>query len=1237
MIATDAARSVLDTLATSSASDKQSNVQALSAAEQSLATVLVQGPLTNAALPVASDEAGEVLRELGGEAAGTETLVAAALVLREIVPREPSSARRGLADLKQALEGFASSLEDGSAVEPAVFLKAVSEASRRLRKHGGGWGTDYEFKSSDLALGMEQWAGSQLVCMNSFGKNGVVGVLRERAGPDDEKRLLGRERRKAARKDNMVTYLHRPGESLVAMQDNLAMALAMWESSTQTQDSDRVALGFGAAMAAAAQLDLRDQRAHLRQRKALSSCMAVLASQAQAQNPDEEAFAKVYATCSDECMRAVSDEWPTFTQPMGEVSRDTLRGILAQDKSAPILIYGSRLGKNIPFTYEQADQLIEEHMRAQGSVAPPTQKEAEDAIYNEMGRTKLSVRTADGVALKPGMEVTKAQAAEVFDSLRQLFVPTEDGTYRATMPLLIQVASILAKASMTLARVLETPIRRVVISKMATAAVPADHYHGERSIKAIHCIGLWLKKARQLCGMSGEHSWDVVSAWCFDFCLGPLGLADTNGDVRNKTLLTAFHLFRAAAFCTMILRRVHNLEGAGTGGSMGAAVAMWERVYKWMSSKCAGGGITSSNIAELVSSVEAHIISDQDNLRLNQVLRSIVLPAMVCVNEDGVVQGSDKAVEFGHDRREGFRGASLDTKDPVQRSAERRSRLADSQQAAADQRDSLAGLVRQLAAENDEKSRDLEAALVEARDDVTKAEVANRLEQESRSLKAALLRARVDLVNAEEVLGKASAALDQFDASQTGGIVGGVPLAPRRVAGSSELDEAVSRRRAVLGIVSSQRGDDDMPRTAAEADAAGSAHGFAGLLGDVRVFDIGGESMMALGMLPPEAIDDVLDDEDDTGRPCDFYGVCFGFLAGRAFLDEGHDLRAALMRVHMGVNAQQVTRGRLSADQEAVAVSCRALGVCDSMHWTSNEQRMVIAPMKIEYHPFAIESDFAEPSSRAIVQSPFRLVPTASAYRHNRCDNIFTSLHSLGQGVTAFHRQLNDVIPGRFHVKGVAGTPDQCYAFGHVFNRSGTILELIPAVGETVASGLGAVHCQRILRKLPATVAVLNTAEAGAFTAEAALSYIDDQDQRTTVSAAVTRVRATAKVARANPGAYTGFAGFAGCTVASSESLKDGAAQEISVTLAAILTTRDAFLSRWRASPSARTFVLANAHRIQNYTLFFEAYNAVKTRATRSIISAQIRARAQGLRQQARRNARSGRGNEQGGSDSEDQ
>ena len=124
-----------------------------------------------------------------------------------------------------------------------------------------------------------------------------------------------------------------------------------------------------------------------------------------------------------------------------------------------------------------------------------------------------------------------------------------------------------------------------------------------------------------------------------------------------------------------------------------------------------------------------------------------------------------------------------------------------------------------------------------------------------------------------------------------------------------------------------------------------------------------------------------------------------------------------------------------------------------------------------------------------------------------------------------------------------------------------------------MASGVGAVHLQRILKKLPATIAVINVAEAGTFTAEGSLKFITEPKDRVRVANAIAQVRSLARAVRSEAGRYTGYAGFAGATPASAEHVKEQGADAISVCLAAILTTRDMFLHRWRASPSARNFV----------------------------------------------------------------
>ena len=170
-----------------------------------------------------------------------------------------------------------------------------------------------------------------------------------------------------------------------------------------------------------------------------------------------------------------------------------------------------------------------------------------------------------------------------------------------------------------------------------------------------------------------------------------------------------------------------------------------------------------------------------------------------------------------------------------------------------------------------------------------------------------------------------------------------------------------------------------------------------------------------------------------------------------------------------------------------------------------------------------------------------------------------------------------------------------------------------------MASGVGAVHLQRILKKLPATIAVINVVEAGTFTAEGSLKFITEPKDRVRVANAIAQVRSLARAVRSEAVRYTGYAGFAGETPASAGHVKEQGADAISVCLAAILTTRDMFLHRWRASPSARNFVTQNAHKIQEIVVLLEAYNSVKLRAQRAIISAQMKTQAKVLKKQAKR------------------
>ena len=68
-------------------------------------------------------------------------------------------------------------------------------------------------------------------------------------------------------------------------------------------------------------------------------------------------------------------------------------------------------------------------------------------------------------------------------------------------------------------------------------------------------------------------------------------------------------------------------------------------------------------------------------------------------------------------------------------------------------------------------------------------------------------------------------------------------------------------------------------------------------------------------------------------------------------------------------------------------------------------------------------------------RAPLSMTPVALALKANRTDNILSSLHSLGKSVTDFHRQVSEVLPGRYHVQTLGLSADESFLAGYVLNR----------------------------------------------------------------------------------------------------------------------------------------------------------------------------------------------------------
>ena len=83
MIGSAGAGSILDAIEGQAAADKASNSAALQASRRAFEAMLVAGPLTQAHPSSDSSEAGEILRELGAECAGTSVHVPVCIVEAE--------------------------------------------------------------------------------------------------------------------------------------------------------------------------------------------------------------------------------------------------------------------------------------------------------------------------------------------------------------------------------------------------------------------------------------------------------------------------------------------------------------------------------------------------------------------------------------------------------------------------------------------------------------------------------------------------------------------------------------------------------------------------------------------------------------------------------------------------------------------------------------------------------------------------------------------------------------------------------------------------------------------------------------------------------------------------------------------------------------------------------------------------------------------------------------------------
>ena len=221
----------------------------------------------------------------------------------------------------------------------------------------------------------------------------------------------------------------------------------------------------------------------------------------------------------------------------------------------------------------------------------------------------------------------------------------------------------------------------------------------------------------------------------------------------------------------------------------------------------------------------------------------------------------------------------------------------------------------------------------------------------------------------------------------------------------------------------------------------------------------------------------------------------------------GLDARSFGILMTAGVNAQQIQEGRAKREAEHLGLTCRGLSVVDHLLYSSNEIQLTVAPIAPKFNPLMSEEDFSDDHDKKVARDPLAMAPVALALRSNRTDNILSSLHSLGKSVTDFHRQVSEVLPGRYHVQTLGLSADESFLAGYVLNRGGTVAELILDLGKQVSSGHGAIDNSRILQKLPATVAVVNVAAAGAFTAESALQFIPDLKTHTLISSSVTTVR----------------------------------------------------------------------------------------------------------------------------------
>lgn len=153
------------------------------------------------------------------------------------------------------------------------------------RGFGGGGATDsistdMEFKSTDMALGMEGLHGAQSCRYNAMDESVLMPPATNAAGNQTKKQ--GLERRAAARRDTLVLSMQRPETSLVLLHDVPATVAMMLLNEKAGEEEIRVAMSYSVAPAGACIGDLKEQRAFLREKRALAAPLAVLAAQATA-------------------------------------------------------------------------------------------------------------------------------------------------------------------------------------------------------------------------------------------------------------------------------------------------------------------------------------------------------------------------------------------------------------------------------------------------------------------------------------------------------------------------------------------------------------------------------------------------------------------------------------------------------------------------------------------------------------------------------------------------------------------------------------------------------------------------------------------------------------------------------------------------------------------------------------------------------------------------------------------